>query len=87
MAACWAGYVLYCIAHHGSHRWRFRSRWLRNMRRRHLIHHARVRYNLGFTMALGDRVFGTYLAGDLSLDHQLAKRKANREGVTESLTS
>ena len=60
MAATWLGYVLYCIAHHGSHRWRFRSRWLQNMRRRHLIHHARSRYNLGFTTALWDRVLGTY---------------------------
>jgi sterol desaturase/sphingolipid hydroxylase (fatty acid hydroxylase superfamily) len=68
MAACWSGYLLYCIAHHGSHRWRFRSRWLRNMRRRHLIHHARVRYNLGFTTALWDRVFGTYLDRDFDRD-------------------
>ena len=63
LGACWLGYVLYCIAHHGSHRWRFRSRWLREMRRRHLIHHAHPRYNLGFTTALWDRVFGTYRDG------------------------
>jgi sterol desaturase/sphingolipid hydroxylase (fatty acid hydroxylase superfamily) len=60
LGACWLGYVLYCIAHHGSHRGRFRGRWLRGMRRRHLIHHAHPRYNLGFTTALWDRVFGTY---------------------------
>ncbi len=60
LAATWLGYVLYCIAHHGSHRWRLRNRWFRNMRRRHLIHHGRPDRNLGFTTALWDRVFGTY---------------------------
>jgi sterol desaturase/sphingolipid hydroxylase (fatty acid hydroxylase superfamily) len=60
LAATWLGYVLYCIAHHGSHRWRFRNRWLRGMRRRHLIHHTRPHRNLGFTTPLWDHVFGTH---------------------------
>jgi sterol desaturase/sphingolipid hydroxylase (fatty acid hydroxylase superfamily) len=64
MAGTWLGYVLYCVAHHGSHRWRLRGRWFQNMRRRHLIHHARSEYNLGFTTALWDRVFGTYFDRD-----------------------
>lgn len=60
MAANWTGYVLYCLAHHGSHHWRFRNRWLRRMRQHHLIHHAQPQYNWGFTTDLWDRVFGTY---------------------------
>lgn len=64
MAGIWLGYVLYCVAHHGSHRWQLRGRWFQNMRRRHLIHHARAQYNLGFTTELWDRVFGTYFDRD-----------------------
>ena len=60
MAATWLGYVLYCVAHHGSHHFRYRNRWLRRMRRHHLIHHAHPRHNWGFTTALWDHVFGTF---------------------------
>lgn len=59
MAALWSGYVLYCLAHHGSHHFRYTNRWLRRMRRHHLIHHAHPQYNWGFTTALWDHVFGT----------------------------
>lgn len=56
----WLGYVLYCIAHHGSHHWSFRSGWLRRMQHHHLIHHAHPEYNWGFTTSLWDHVFGTH---------------------------
>jgi sterol desaturase/sphingolipid hydroxylase (fatty acid hydroxylase superfamily) len=59
MAGAGLGYVLYCLAHHGSHHWRMRHPWLRRMRRHHLIHHAHPGYNWGFTTSLWDRVFGT----------------------------
>lgn len=59
MAACWTGYVFYCLIHHGSHHWHFRSRWLKRMRRHHLIHHAHPDSNWGFTTSLWDHVFGT----------------------------
>jgi sterol desaturase/sphingolipid hydroxylase (fatty acid hydroxylase superfamily) len=59
MASCWIGYVLYCLIHHGSHHWTFRNRWLRRMRRHHLIHHAHPDTNWGFTTSLWDHVFGT----------------------------
>jgi hypothetical protein len=60
MAGNWSGYVLYCLAHHGSHHWHFRNRWLRRMRQHHLIHHAHPQYNWGFTTAIWDRAFGTH---------------------------
>jgi sterol desaturase/sphingolipid hydroxylase (fatty acid hydroxylase superfamily) len=53
------GYILYCLAHHASHHWPVRNRWLRHMRRHHLIHHAHPACNWGFTTSLWDRVFGT----------------------------
>jgi 4-hydroxysphinganine ceramide fatty acyl 2-hydroxylase len=59
MASCWTGYVFYCLIHHGSHHWNFRNRWLRRMRRHHLIHHAHPDTNWGFTTSLWDHVFGT----------------------------
>jgi hypothetical protein len=59
MASCWTGYVFYCLIHHGSHHWNFRNRWLRRMRRHHLIHHAHPHTNWGFTTSLWDHVFGT----------------------------
>jgi sterol desaturase/sphingolipid hydroxylase (fatty acid hydroxylase superfamily) len=59
LAATWLGYVLYCIIHHGTHRWHLRNRWFQNLRRRHLIHHAHPQYNLGFTTPLWDHIFGT----------------------------
>jgi sterol desaturase/sphingolipid hydroxylase (fatty acid hydroxylase superfamily) len=64
LASCWTGYVFYCLIHHGSHHWNFRNRWLRRMRRHHLIHHAHPTTNWGFTTALWDHVFGTaYVRG------------------------
>jgi 4-hydroxysphinganine ceramide fatty acyl 2-hydroxylase len=64
MASCWTGYVLYCLIHHGSHHWTFRNRWLRRMRRHHLIHHAHPDTNWGFTTSLWDHVFGTAFQRD-----------------------
>jgi sterol desaturase/sphingolipid hydroxylase (fatty acid hydroxylase superfamily) len=56
----WLGYVIYCITHHGSHRWAYRSGWLKKMKRHHLLHHAHPAYNWGFTTSLWDHVFGTH---------------------------
>jgi hypothetical protein len=60
MAMNWFGYVLYCLAHHGSHHFQYRNGWLKKMKRHHLIHHAHPAYNWGFTTALWDRVFRTH---------------------------
>lgn len=60
MGMCWLGYVLYCVAHHGSHHWTFRRGWLARMRRHHLLHHALPDCNWGFTTPLWDHAFGTY---------------------------
>ncbi|HEX4403189.1 MAG TPA: sterol desaturase family protein [Polyangia bacterium] len=60
MGFCWLGYILYCVAHHGSHHWSFKSGWLKKMKRHHLLHHAHPEYNWGFTTPLWDHVFGTH---------------------------
>jgi sterol desaturase/sphingolipid hydroxylase (fatty acid hydroxylase superfamily) len=60
MGFAWLGYILYCVAHHGSHHWAFKNRWLREMKRHHLLHHAHPTYNWGFTTSLWDHVFGTH---------------------------
>ena len=60
MGFAWLGYILYCIAHHGSHHWSFKNAWLRSMKRHHLLHHAHPEYNWGFTTPLWDYVFGTH---------------------------
>jgi dihydroceramide fatty acyl 2-hydroxylase len=60
MAMNWFGYVMYCLAHHGSHHFQYRNGWLKKMKRHHLIHHAHPAYNWGFTTALWDRVFRTH---------------------------
>ena len=60
MAFNWLGYILYCIAHHGSHHWSLGSGWLKAMKRHHLLHHAHPEYNWGFTTPLWDHVFGTH---------------------------
>lgn len=56
----WLGYILYCVAHHGSHHWSFKNAWLKKMKRHHLLHHAHPEYNWGFTTPLWDHVFGTH---------------------------
>ena len=56
----WLGYILYCVAHHGSHHWSFRWGWFRRMKRHHLIHHAHPEYNWGFTTPIWDHVFATH---------------------------
>lgn len=61
MSATWLGYICYCILHHASHHWRLGSGYLRKMKQHHLLHHAHPQYNWGFTTALWDRIFGTYL--------------------------
>jgi sterol desaturase/sphingolipid hydroxylase (fatty acid hydroxylase superfamily) len=60
MGFAWLGYVIYCITHHGSHRWQYRRGWLKKMKRHHLIHHAHPEYNWGFTTPLWDYVFDTH---------------------------
>jgi sterol desaturase/sphingolipid hydroxylase (fatty acid hydroxylase superfamily) len=61
MGFAWLGYILYCVAHHGSHHWSFKNHaWLRRMKRHHLLHHAHPEYNWGFTTPLWDHVFGTH---------------------------
>ncbi|HEY2729226.1 MAG TPA: sterol desaturase family protein [Polyangia bacterium] len=60
MGFAWLGYVLYCIAHHGSHHWAYRRGWLKKMKRHHLLHHTYPDYNWGFTTPLWDHVFGTH---------------------------
>jgi sterol desaturase/sphingolipid hydroxylase (fatty acid hydroxylase superfamily) len=61
MGFAWLGYILYCVAHHGSHHWSFKNHpWLRKMKRHHLLHHAHPEYNWGFTTPLWDHVFGTH---------------------------
>jgi sterol desaturase/sphingolipid hydroxylase (fatty acid hydroxylase superfamily) len=62
MGFAWLGYILYCVAHHGSHHWTFKSGWLKRMKRHHLLHHGHPDFNWGFTTTLWDHVFGTYLA-------------------------
>lgn len=62
MGATWAGYVGYCLLHHGSHHWRFEYSYLRAMKRHHQLHHAFPETNWGFTTSLWDRLFGTYKA-------------------------
>jgi hypothetical protein len=56
----WLGYILYCIAHHGSHHWATKNVWLKRMKRHHLIHHAYPEYNWGFTTPVWDYVFRTH---------------------------
>jgi sterol desaturase/sphingolipid hydroxylase (fatty acid hydroxylase superfamily) len=60
MGFAWLGYVIYCITHHGSHRWAYRGGWLKKMKRHHLLHHAHPQYNWGFTTPLWDYVFATH---------------------------
>ncbi len=56
----WLGYILYCIAHHGSHHWSLPWGWFQRMKRHHLIHHAHPEYNWGFTTPIWDHVFSTH---------------------------
>jgi hypothetical protein len=61
MGFAWLGYILYCVAHHGSHHWSYKNNpWLRKMKRHHLLHHAHPEYNWGFTTPLWDHVFRTH---------------------------
>jgi sterol desaturase/sphingolipid hydroxylase (fatty acid hydroxylase superfamily) len=72
----WLGYILYCVAHHGSHHWAFKAGWLKRMKRHHLIHHAYPAYNWGFTTALWDHVFGTHY------DRRATARPKQDDGAT-----
>ena len=56
----WLGYIGYCLAHHGSHHWRFSTPWLRQIKKHHLLHHAYPDTNWGFTTSLWDVVFRTH---------------------------
>jgi hypothetical protein len=59
LAGVAAGYAAYEAIHLAAHRPRPRSRWLRRLRRHHLLHHGAPEARFGVTTALWDRVFGT----------------------------
>ena len=75
----WFGYILYCVAHHGSHHWSFKNAWLKKMKRHHLLHHAHPEYNWGFTTPLWDYVFGTH--------YDRAPKAAARSNAASEATS
>lgn len=56
-----AGYLAYALTHHGTHRWRATSRWLKRRKRWHAAHHHASGQErcFGVTNAFWDRVFGT----------------------------
>lgn len=60
LGALWAGYIGYCLLHHGSHHWRMGSGYLRAMKQHHHLHHAHPDSNWGFTTPLWDILLGTY---------------------------
>lgn len=62
LGAAWAGYIGYCVLHHGSHHWAMRGAYLRFVKRHHQLHHAYPGTNWGFTTPVWDWVFGTYRA-------------------------
>jgi hypothetical protein len=66
MGFSWLGYILYCVAHHGSHHWTFKRGWLKRMKRHYLLHHAHPEFNWGFTTPLWDHVFRTHYRGAVS---------------------
>ena len=55
------GYLVYAVVHHATHRWRTDIAWLRQIKRRHALHHSPVaaaaRY--GVTSGFWDFVFRT----------------------------
>lgn len=59
MAATLVSYTGYGLMHHAQHHVRFRSRWLRELQRHHLVHHAQPDRNFGVTTRFWDGVFGT----------------------------
>lgn len=59
---CWAGYIAYCLVHHGTHHWRMPAGYGRRLKKLHQLHHLYPDTNWGVTTPLWDRVFGTYLA-------------------------
>ena len=57
------GYIFYDCMHYAIHHHHPRSRWMKALRRHHLIHHS-PRYadnaKFGVSSTLWDHVFGTY---------------------------
>lgn len=59
--SCWAGYIGYCLVHHGTHHWRMASGYGRRLKKLHQLHHIYPDTNWGVTTPLWDHVFGTYV--------------------------
>lgn len=58
------GYCWYEFVHYANHQIKWRSQWLKKLKRHHLLHHHSGAFgnkNFGVTTVLWDRVFGTYL--------------------------
>ena len=57
-----SGYLAYAVTHHATHHWRADSRWLRQRKRWHAIHHlpAREPVCFGVTSAFWDHVFRSH---------------------------
>jgi len=55
-----AGYLAYALCHHGTHHWRAETRWFKERKRWHALHHRDGGGQCyGVTFALWDRVFRT----------------------------
>lgn len=59
------GYCWYEFVHYASHHIKWKTSWLKKLKRHHLLHHHNEAFkdkNYGVTTVLWDRVFSTYLA-------------------------
>jgi sterol desaturase/sphingolipid hydroxylase (fatty acid hydroxylase superfamily) len=59
------GYCWYEFVHYASHHIKWKTAWLKRLKRHHLLHHHNEAFkdkNYGVTTVLWDRVFNTYLA-------------------------
>lgn len=56
-----AGYLSYTVAHHATHHWRGRGRWLLQRKRWHALHHRPGAHpgHYGVTTGFWDRAFGS----------------------------
>lgn len=55
------GYLFYTVTHHATHHWHARSRWLKERKRWHAMHHRRGEWPAcyGVTTSFWDRLFGS----------------------------
>lgn len=81
MAGTWAGYIAYCLVHHGSHHWRMQSGYLRRVKQLHQLHHVYPETNWGFTTHLWDVVFGTYVSPAEAKRRQRARAQSASAGA------